>query len=349
MQGVWSPGPARDGGRRRLCRAAARERRVRRGLTIPEVAVLLAVLICCLAVAAPYLLKLRETARQEQCRRNLKELSAAVLGWEQGSKRFPAGQEARRFRNHAIGRYADPAEPRATDGQPASGASWVVPCLPFLNQKELFDQWNRRGSVAANRRLAETELAVLYCPSRRGGGLCTACDRVGEDWTRGGNDYAACSGSGITFHDEARQTWALEEMQLAATMRGDLSPYSQAPRQRGIFGVNSRVTRADVEMGDGLAYVLLAAERRVFRGSAPGPHWSSDGWAWGGPATLFSTRFAPHTGSHYDEADSEHPGLVNVALADGRVRPVHWNIDLRTWNNLGNYAQGSPLQHPEFR
>lgn len=336
-------------GRCRPCRAAAHRGRVRRGLTIPEVAVLIAVMVCCLAAAAPYLLKLRETARQEQCRRHLKELSEAVLAGEQRAKRFPAGQETLRFRNHAIGRYADPAEPRAADGQPASGVSWVVPCLPFLNQKELYDQWDRRGSVAANRRLAETELPVLYCPSRRGGGVCASCDRVGEDWTRGGNDFAACSGSGITFHDEARQTWALDEMQLAATMRGDVSPYSQAPRQRGIFGVNSRVTRADVEGGDGLAYVLLLSERRVFRGGAAGPHWSSDGWAWGGPATLFSTRFAPHTGSHYDEADSEHPGLVNVALADGRVRPVHWNIDLRTWNNLGNYAQGSPLQHPEFR
>ncbi len=305
-------------------------------------------LICCLAVAAPYLLKLRETARQEQCRRHLKELSGAVLAWEQGAKRFPAGQETLRFQTHAIGRYADPAEPRSSDDRPASGVSWVVPCLPFLNQKELFDQWEQRRSVAANRRLAETELPVLYCPSRRGGGLCTACDRVGTDWTRGGNDYAACSGSGITFNDEARQSWALDEMQLAATLRGDVSPYSQAPRQRGLFGVNSRVTRVDVERGDGLAYVLLLSERRVFRSAAAGPQWSSDGWAWGGPATLFSARFAPHTGSHYDEADSEHPWLVNVALADGRVRPIHWNIDLRTWTNLGNYAQGSPIQHPEF-
>ena len=67
-----------------------------------------------------------------------------------------------------------------------------------------------------------------------------------------------------------------------------------------------------------------------------------------GPATLFSTRYAPHTGRHYDEADSEHPGLVNVCLADVRVRPINWNIDLATWNNLGNYQQGAPITHPDF-
>lgn len=306
-------------------------------------------LVCCLAVAAPYLLKLQELARQERCREKLKTLAGAVLSQTSQAKRFPAGQEARRTQTGGVGRFADPAEPRAADGKPASGASWVVSCLPWLDRKDLFDRWDAKTSVAANRAVAETDLWALYCPSRRGGGLFRFCDRIAGDWTGGGNDYAACSGSGITFNDDARQTWALDDAQLAATMRGEISPYTLAPTNKGIFGVNSRTTREDVEAADGLAFVLLLAERRVFRSSSPGPQWSSDGWAWGGPATLFSTRFAPHTGSHYDEADSEHPGLVNVALADARVRPVNWNIDLRTWSNLGNYAQGSTVEHPDFR
>jgi hypothetical protein len=70
---------------------------------------------------------------------------------------------------------------------------------------------------------------------------------------------------------------------------------------------------------------------------------SSDGWAFGGPATMLSTRNSPHTGLHFDEADSEHTGLVQVCMADGTVHTISVNIDLRTWENLGNMAQGSPI------
>jgi len=301
-----------------------------------------------LAVAIPYLLKLQELSRQETCRNRIKQLGVAVLRHHDVKQRFPAGQLTRRFKSAAVGRHADPAEPRSADGKPASGASWVVSALPFFDHKELYDQWSGAKSVAENRAVAEVDLPELLCPSRRDAGLIAGTDRIAADWQRGGGDFAACSGSGITFNDEARQSWALDDAQLAATSRGEISPYSQSPLKRGIFGVNSATTRNAVDAADGLSHVLLLAERRVFVGSGSGANWSSDGWAWGGPATLFSTRYAPHTGLHYDEADSLHPGLVNVVMADAGVRPVSWNIDLRTWTNLGNYAQGVPLEHPEL-
>ena len=94
---------------------------------------------------------------------------------------------------------------------------------------------------------------------------------------------------------------------------------------------------------------MVFAERRIFTEGNDSERQSSDGWAWGGPATLFSARFAPHTGLHYDEADSDHPGYVNVALADGRTRQINWNIDLATWQSLGTYSQGRAIDHPDFR
>lgn len=320
------------------------------GFTVPELAVVVAVIVCCLAVAAPSLLKQWEISRQAQCRERLKLLATGVIGHQEEKQRFPTGQTTRRFKSTTIGRYADPAEPRDSGSDPASGASWVVSILPYMDQKALYDAWDPKRSVLGNRSVAESELAVMYCPSRRTtAGLISACDRVADDWKHGGNDFAACSGSGISFYDEERQTWSLDEAQIEATSRRGFSPYSSSPMHQGVFGVNSRITRGDVESADGLAYVLILAERRVFRNNSPNERRSSDGWAWGGPATLFSTRFAPHTGEHYDETDSEHPGLINAALADARVRPISWNIDLATWRNLGNFAQGSPINHPEFR
>ena len=118
---------------------------------------------------------------------------------------------------------------------------------------------------------------------------------------------------------------------------------------RGLLGVNTALPEPTSKPPTACPTSCCWRSGALFRNVSPNEQRSSDGWAWGGPATLFSTRYAPHTGVHYDEADSDHPGLIHAAMADGRCLPVNWNIDLRTWNNLGNYAQGVPLEHPEFR
>lgn len=335
-----------------MARPTLPDRSARTAFTIPELAVVLAVAVCLLAAVAPYGLQVWEKARQNTCRMHLKTLGQGVIEHQADRGAFPPGQLARWSKVDSIGRFADPQEPRAAADKDAAGASWALFALPYVDRKDLFDAWNLKQSVAANRNVAETDLGLLYCPSRRSGmragSWYSACERVEPDWTRGGNDYAACSGSGITFNDSARQSYSLTAEQLEPTLRGTVSPWTSFPQHQGIFGVNSRVTRDEVSQADGLRNVILLAERRLFTRGAPPDLRSSDGWAFGGPATQFSTRFAPHTGLHYDEADSEHPGLVHVCLADARVRAINWNIDLATWNNLGNYRQGAPIVHPDF-
>ncbi|HUQ70669.1 MAG TPA: DUF1559 domain-containing protein, partial [Planctomycetaceae bacterium] len=153
-----------------------------------------------------------------------------------------------------------------------------------------------------------------------------------------------------------RQTYSMLPAQLAATVTTvttvnnqtfSTSPYTQYGTNVGMFGVNSSVSLRDVS--DGTSNVIMVSERRVFTQLPPANQQqlrSNDGWAWGGPATMFSCRQSPHTGLYYDEADSPHEQIVQVALADGSVRNVSVNIDLRTWQNLGNMSQGSPITLP---
>jgi hypothetical protein len=207
----------------------------------------------------------------------------------------------------------------------------------------------------------KTELAVFYCPSRRGAmgaaGSYSNTERVDPSWTSGGNDYAACSGAGLTFQEVARQTYWLTPAQLQLTVINNpttgvsFSPFTQFNRNMGMFGVNSSTRIGDVT--DGVSNVIMVSERRVFMNAVVNPNnqqanllQSSDGWAFGGPATMFSGRLAPHSNRHFDEADSMHDGLVQVLLADGSVKKITVNIDLRTWQNLANIAQGSPIDVP---
>jgi hypothetical protein len=61
-----------------------------------------------------------------------------------------------------------------------------------------------------------------------------------------------------------------------------------------------------------------------------------------------SCRNAPRSAqAYYDEADSPHDQVVLVCLADASVRAISLNIDLRTWQNLGNMSQGNPVNMPE--
>ena len=143
-------------------------------------------------------------------------------------------------------------------------------------------------------------------------------------------------GSGIAFTSDTnldRQTYWLTAQQLNSTVISvtnslgfitNISPYTQHSLNIGVFGVNSNT--GINEISDGTSNVILVAERRIFLTKFPNQRRSSDGWAKGGPATLFSTRLVPNPpptgqrdGVHFDEAGSLHPQGLNYLSADGSV------------------------------
>ncbi len=347
------------------------------GFTLVELLVVLGIAGLLIAIGLPVLQNARETARRNQCSQNLRQLGLALLQYHDSHKCFPAGQSNVQFGADTLGRFAEPQEAKqqvsgAKPPRPVpQGQSWIVAILPELNQAELAQRWNFTTNVRGNgdgNGPAVTEIPGLYCPSRRSTmqatGQFSHCERVDSGWTSGGNDYAACSGSGISFKDddpEKRQTYWLTPNQFSLTLNVSAagSPYSQAPLHQGAFGVNSRTTLGEIQ--DGLSSTVLLSERRVFSNASAGSkaplanaatenqRRSSDGWAFGGPATLFTTRLPPQLpgpqfGRHFDEAGSEHQLGFNVFRADGSIRFVSYNIDLRTWNNLGNINNGAASQ-----
>ena len=62
----------------------------------------------------------------------------------------------------------------------------------------------------------------------------------------------------------------------------------------------------------------------------------SDGWAWGGPATMFTTVKAPNKLLHFEAAGGPHENGVQVGLADGSARLISEAISLQIWRKLGN-------------
>lgn len=383
-------------------------RRFKRGFTLIELLVVIAIIAMLVALLLPAVQRAREAARRTSCQNNLKQLGLALHNYHDTHRSLPSGQVSQSINSavppmDAIGRYVNPQEARVLVSQfrnqnilQNQGTSWMLQILPMIEQGALYNLYQFGDNLRSNGEIPtftqdmnsfyvpRTEIAAFYCPSRRSSMMATTTynmtDRIDSDttitspnnfvWDKGGNDYAGCSGSGITFHDGVtnpgntaanygnapdRQTYALTPAQVQNTVisvtNNNMVPpqtfssslYTQFQSNVGMFGVNSNTNLRDVT--DGTSNVIMVSERTLFKNLSPTNVLlrSSDGWAWGGPATLMSCRNAPHTGQHYDEADSPHEQIVQVTLADGSVKQLSVNIDLTTWRNLGNISQGSPI------
>ncbi|MEP3478428.1 MAG: DUF1559 domain-containing protein [Fuerstiella sp.] len=206
------------------------------------------------------------------------------------------------------------------------------------------------------------DIKFFYCPSRRSkmesGGRFSFTVRADPDQTSGGNDYAGCAGSGVVFDvrpftgNGARERATYNLLPRELTTINNTNALSQWPVYQsnsriGVFGVNSSTRFAD--MSDGTSQTIMVAEAERFEGSTPDERNTtgdtrripSDGWAFGGPATMFSTFRAPNKQEFFESAGGPHDDIVQVLLGDGSARPVSSSVDLRLWQRLGSMGEGS--------
>jgi len=194
---------------------------------------------------------------------------------------------------------------------------------------------------------AQTDIPIFYCPSRRRNldvGRFNNCIRINQNFTGGGNDYGGCAGSGVCFNDnDNRATFDLMAAQLSNNPTTSFLP---AGVHRGVFSVNSSTRISDVS--DGSSNVIAAGEvmrmNGLFQQNFNPLLISSDGWAFGGAATMFSCRFGINKGVHYDNTGSSHTGgIAQYVFCDGHVQSITQNVNLTIFNNLGNMANGVPI------
>ena len=339
---------------------------LRRGFTLIELLVVIAIIAILVALLLPAVQQAREQARRSQCKNNLKQIALALHNYESSHGLFPPGELVATFTIGGSFQQTDVNEPVTNTGNALHGTSWMLHILPFVEQEDLYDTWNFNFNLMNNGdgtntatvngvpvifEPAQTEIPAFYCPTRRGRMNLQKYQNVFRpdtmpgavipatgNWKKGGTDYAACIGSGVGWNDTTRATYHLLPNEIPADTTLLLGPRSL---HVGMFYANSSTELRDVQ--DGTSNVIMCAERMILNDPVDPVLQSSDGWAWGGCATMFSTFNGINKGIHFDNPGSEHAGVLHAAFADGRVRQLSENLDLTTFRNLGNMQNAIPV------
>ena len=310
--------------------------RVRRGFTLIELVVVIAIVGILVGLVLPAVQAARAAASRLRCANNLKQIGLALATYESTVGALPFG----------VG-----------GGGPASYLPrWSAQSqiLPGLEQAALFNAlnfafvpWGHHPTLsAANRTALSTQVAAFLCPSDS--------DQIDEPHGLAHNSYRGNAGT--------------QPINLVSKPGAKIGPndgvfwYQSATRAADFLdGTSSTAAFSERCLGDSSYseplsdYYSIAGPASECERTTPDPslvrngatEWSGQRWADGNAYyTRYHHLLAPNrvscnlgsddwTGGAVVTATSRHPGGVHVLFADGSTRFIKDTISVSVWRALG--------------
>ena len=321
------------------------------GFTLVELLVVIAIIGVLVALLLPAIQAAREAARRSQCLNNMKQLGLAFLNYESAKKEFPLAT-------------INPDTSLPPDLRPGIN-NWAPFILPYVEQGNLVvgydldeDWWQE-----PNRTIVQNRLDLLLCPSTpiqvrfQDKPESTPPNKTGAC-----GDYFAPTGVRV------------DDINLALPSDQQFSNYNDDPANQILDAVIAEQHDANkrnviTTIADGLSNSIMVGEcagrEDVYRGReffgvdyTGSPPIRARGGAWAttdnpypiGSRNPWKAAFGPIPGTVSINNSNEwghcyysfHPSGANFAFADGSVRYLNQDIELRTLADLTTRA-GSEL------
>ena len=137
--------------------------RFQRGFTLIELLVVIAIIAILIGLLLPAVQKVREAAARMKCQNNLKQLGIALHAYHDANGKLPPGAE------NTV--WPKPNPPGNTTT--FQGTTWLVYILPYVEQNNLYNQYNFTVAYnnATNLAVGTTKIPIYLCPS---GGITTS-------------------------------------------------------------------------------------------------------------------------------------------------------------------------------
>ena len=333
----------------------------RRGFTLIELLVVIAIIAVLIALLLPAVQAAREAARRSQCINNLKQMGLGIHNYHQTQDCFPLGSS--RTNN-------------------ASWNNWSAQSmmLPYMEQGPIYNAINFSWEVTqpANTTVTFTTINVFLCPSDTNAGKITGnrnsyyasvgtSAAVYGDYPQVPANSGMCNTPGLfalrvsysiaSATDGTSNTIAFSEGLASPTLNN---------RARGNIIMNAGNTGDIFPDASGNMVPITAALQLCTTKFIAGNDISlthGHYWAVGHmSSTMFNTIVTPNNpqypwgacrrdcgggcdaaSTNYSNAQSLHPGGVNVLMGDGSVKFIKDSISQPIWMALGTKANGEVI------
>jgi prepilin-type N-terminal cleavage/methylation domain-containing protein/prepilin-type processing-associated H-X9-DG protein len=327
------------------------------GFTLVEILVVISVIGVLIGLTLPAVNAARESGRRTKCSNNIKQIGLALYQYLDAHQRFPPGTTLEPY-FPKLEAFYDPWEEAAGDVSGKRGYSWMIFILPFIEQNRIYKSWDFSKSVIGNADLAQSDIKMFYCPSRRAG-IRPGDDKIMfQNWRSGGTDYGGCIGRGNSWCNDYSSSFTSPKISHEFVYGTTLFKYVE---YIGIFAANFAASPTDIR--DGMSKTIMVGEMQRLHplsnttGYDKYNRTSNDGWATAGVATLFDTMIKDEGGDHgapggfnnwfFESAGSEHPNGANFGFADGTVHFLDEKIDPHIYSYMGSMADHQIIETPE--
>jgi prepilin-type N-terminal cleavage/methylation domain-containing protein/prepilin-type processing-associated H-X9-DG protein len=314
----------------------------RRGFTLIELLVVIAIIAILIGLLVPAVQKVRDAAARVQCQNNLKQIGLALHNFHDVYKKFPVGRQTR---------------PRPGGGDDYY-ANWAILILPFIEQGNLYKQYNNnvRNTDPANDFVRQQFVPVYTCPSDPNANMLILPETANDAVDRTAVPYATGSYRGMAgVNCDGFDQWAGYNSEIQTNLR-------VCPGKRGVLhgDLDGTLTAERLQsILDGTSNTLMVGERVTVTHNRRTTFWadSFNLYSLSGAYPDSATLLADYDACGKVVSDiaqckygwgGGHTGGIQFVLCDGHVTSISNSINMQVFLALATINGGEVNANPDF-